>query len=283
MYTGRQQRAIQAVMAVVDRFGLQQVNSILLKDSNHVSIHLAPYPIVARVRMPSASQVIAGMLQREIRVAQYLIEAKAPVTSPSFDLPPGPHFHEDIGLTLWQFIEHRPVNERDSRIAAESLRIVHEALVSYEAELPSYMIAIESCQALLEDQFALPALVADDRDFLLKESYRFGTQLNTFSFTPMSLHGDCHLGNVLMTPSGVVWTDFESVCQGPREWDLTCLPEEVLRIFPSVDRELYTVLRDLRSFCVAVWCWVDPDRSPEKREAAEYHLQRLRRQVGSAT
>jgi len=136
---------------------------------------------------------------------------------------------------------------------------------------------------LLEDKFALPALAPDDRDFLLKESHRFCTQLGTFSFTPISIHGDCHLGNALITSSGAVWTDFESVCQGPREWDLTCLPKEVLSIFPSVDRELYDVLRDLRSFCVAVWCWVDPDRSPEKREAAEYHLQRLRQRVASAT
>lgn len=283
MYTRRQQRAMQAVTAVVDRFGLRQVNPALLKDSNHVSIHLASYAIVARVRIPTGSQDIAGMLQREVSIAQYLIEAKAPVTSPSFDLPPGPHFHEEVGLTLWQFIEHHPVDERDSRVVAESLRIVHEALVNYEAELPSHTMAIESCQALLENQFALPALTPDDRDFLLKESHRFSSQLDTFPFTSMSLHGDCHLGNALMTPSGIVWTDFESVCQGPREWDLTCLPEEVLSIFPSVNRELYRVLRDLRSFCVAVWCWVDPDRAPEKREAAEYHLQRLRKRAGSAS
>jgi Phosphotransferase enzyme family len=247
---------------------------VLLKDSNHISIHLAPYPIVARVRLPTGNQDIAEILQREVSVAQYLIEAKAPVTSPSFDLPPGPHFHEGIGLTFWQFIEHHPVDEWDSRVAAEALRIVHEALVSYEAELPSYTLAIESCQALLEDRSKLPALAPNDRDFLLKQSHRFSTQLDKFSFTPMALHGDCHLGNALMAPSGAVWTDFESVCRGPREWDLTCLSEEVLSIFPFVNRELYDVLRDLRSFCVAVWCWVDPNRSPDKLEAAEYHLLR---------
>jgi hypothetical protein len=119
MSTERQQRAIQAVTAVVDRLGLRQVNPVLLKDSNHVSIHLAPHPIVARVRISTTSHDIAGILQREVRVAQYLIQAQAPVTAPSFDLPPGPHFHEEVGLTLWQFIEHHPINERDSRVAAE--------------------------------------------------------------------------------------------------------------------------------------------------------------------
>src|SRR5258708_27272964 len=34
-------------------------------------------------------------------------------------------------------------------------------------------------------------------------------------------------------------------------------------------------LRDLRSWCVSVWCW-DKYELPEKREAAEYHLGYLR-------
>lgn len=34
-------------------------------------------------------------------------------------------------------------------------------------------------------------------------------------------------------------------------------------------------LGHLRSFTVAVWCWLQPDRAPEVRAAAEYHLHRL--------
>lgn len=282
MYTERQQRAIQAVMTVVERLGLQQVSPVLLKDSNHVSFHLTPHPIVARVRSLTESPDIAEILKREISVSKFLVEAKAPVTSPSFDFPPGPYFHNDLGLTLWQFIEHHPTDEREAQTAAESLRIVHQALDDYQTQLPLYTVALNQCQALLENQLHLPTLADNDRDFLLKEYHRLRTELKTFSFRPMPLHGDPHLGNVLMTPQGTVWTDFESVCQGPREWDLTCLPEEVVSIFPSVDWNLYSVLRDLRSFCVVVWCWSALERSPEKREAAEYHLQRLRERVGTA-
>jgi aminoglycoside phosphotransferase (APT) family kinase protein len=36
------------------------------------------------------------------------------------------------------------------------------------------------------------------------------------------VHADAWLGNVLRTPDGPVWTDFELTSVGPRELDLTC-------------------------------------------------------------
>lgn len=106
-----------------------------------------------------ARSFIAEMLTQEISVAQYLIDAEAPVTAPSVDSPTDPHFYEDVRLTLWRFIEHHPADQGDTLAAAKSLRIVHEALVSYKVELPSYTIAIDGCQALLADQCALPSVL----------------------------------------------------------------------------------------------------------------------------
>ncbi|HEY0803631.1 MAG TPA: phosphotransferase [Pseudonocardiaceae bacterium] len=37
------------------------------------------------------------------------------------------------------------------------------------------------------------------------------------------LHGDAHPGNLLHTPNGPVWTDFEDAWRGPIGWDLACL------------------------------------------------------------
>src|SRR5438552_531733 len=129
----------------------------------------------------------------------------------------------------------------------------------------------------------LPVLAARDKEFLISEHDRFrGLLTTTAAFMPTAIHGDPHLGNVLMTSNGPRWTDWESACVGPVEWDLACLPETALPSFPTVNAELLTVLRDLRSVCVAVWCWAEPDRAPEKREAAEYHLRRLREQSRAA-
>ena len=47
--------------------------------------------------------------------------------------------------------------------------------------------------------------------------------------------------------------DFESVCSGPLEWDLSAMPCIGAGIF-SVDIDVLALLRRLRSLCVAVWC-----------------------------
>ena len=63
------------------------------------------------------------------------------------------------------------------------------------------------------------------------------------------LHGDAHTGNVLMTPSGPLWTDFEDVCVGPVEWDLASMTitEDALAAYPGpIDRARLTDCRDLR-------------------------------------
>lgn len=44
--------------------------------------------------------------------------------------------------------------------------------------------------------------------------------------------------------------------------------------FNTGHRELVKVLTNLK-ICVAVWCYSQLDRSPEIREAAQYHLNRL--------
>ncbi len=63
------------------------------------------------------------------------------------------------------------------------------------------------------------------------------------------LHGDCHTGNVLLTPSGPRLTDFEDVCAGPVEWDLasSTVTEEALAAYPGdLDRDRLEDCRDLR-------------------------------------
>jgi hypothetical protein len=72
----------------------------------------------------------------------------------------------------------------------------------------------------------------------------------------------------MRTEDGLRWFDFESVCRGPLEWDLATLPDGALGSFSGYDRARLELLRQLRSLCVAVWCWLQPERAPEVAEAA---------------
>ena len=79
-----------------------------------------------------------------------------------------------------------------------------------------------------------------------------------------------------MTSEGPVLADFETACTGPVEWDLAALDHPAIASFREADIELITLLKRMRSACVAAKCWVHPERAPEVLEAAHVHLRLLR-------
>jgi len=81
------------------------------------------------------------------------------------------------------------------------------------------------------------------------------------------LHCECHLNQAIASPSAVPWLDFEAAGLGPKEWDLAALDEEGVSAYGTADPSLLTFLRTARLFCIVTWCWTQPDRAPEVREA----------------
>lgn len=202
-YTLTQERAIQAATVVAERLGMVPIEPVILKDSNNTSIHLAPFPVIARVCTTAFVHSVNSKLEREVEVAQHLARAGAPIVSPTTNPPAGPNYYAGTGLTLWQLVDHRLALESNSADAAEALHKVHDALANFTGTLPSFTAAIDICRDLLEDKSALPALAPADRVFLIEEHDRLRRSLASFSFVPIALHGDAHLGNVLVTPDGV--------------------------------------------------------------------------------
>lgn len=97
-----------------------------------------------------------------------------------------------------------------------------------------------------------------------------------------ALHGDAHAGNLLRTPDGPLWTDFEDTCRGPVEWDLACLAcgrgpgAGALAAYgrrPD-DPELAPFV-EARSLQLAVWTGFVAQRRPELRERAREQLDAL--------
>jgi Ser/Thr protein kinase RdoA (MazF antagonist) len=273
--------AMEAAVRVAHCLGTGHVDPIILHESQHISVRLFPMDVVARVvRVEEAG--IARKLHRELAVTRHLVEKRAPVVSPTTELPAGPHFHDGYGLTLWQFVNHVPAdgdNREHAVSAAAALSRVHEALADIRDELPSFLIKIDQCRLLLENDSKLAPLRMADRTFLLTIYNRIRDELETVPIKKVPIHGDAHLGNVFITSDGVRWNDLDDVCIGPREWDIGWLPDIALAAFEPVNRNVLSVLHYLRSLCVSVWCW-DKYDLPEKREAAEYHLSYLRQRFG---
>jgi Ser/Thr protein kinase RdoA (MazF antagonist) len=271
-------RALRAAAAAAKSAGLSTVSPTVLHCARHLSILLPEHSLIARV-MP-ATAVNIEFETRELAVSRFLLEKGAPVVAPPSALSAGPYVIEDLAVTLWPRIAHNKGDYADEEAlggAARSLQRVHEALAAYPGQLPSYKSRLEECHAELQGQAGPCALPEDDRRFLLRTYECLTERLARLDLREAPIHGDAHLGNVFFTSNGPLWTDFETACIGPREWDVAALP--YLSAFPELDTRVLSLMDPLRSVCVCVWCSALADDA-EKRDAARDHLQRLRQSFG---
>ncbi len=139
----RRERAVAAAAEVAGRYGLAGLQPVVLQDWNNTIVRLAPAPLVAKVSTSPLGQAGSRKLEREVAVAEHLYSAGAPVVSPARDLPPGPHEAAGLTLSLWELCRHDPETAVDERGAAEALKSVLAALVTYRGELPVFTDQLE--------------------------------------------------------------------------------------------------------------------------------------------
>jgi Phosphotransferase enzyme family len=254
--------------------------AIVLYRSRRICLLLPEIATVVRLAPADEASLVAAA--RELDVSRYLAERGAPVVGPARGAPEKPVVAEGFVATLWPHVDHTEAGYDDHAAvarAAHALRRVHEAFADYPGALPPYSDRIEECGRVLQRPHALPALADEDREFLLRAYDDLSRSLADFSVAARPIHGDAHMGNVFVTPTGPLWTDFETACLGPREWDAAAVLHPPA--FQPLDAKLYAVLCDMRSLCVAVWCSALAG-DPEKRDAARTQLAQLRRRLSKA-
>lgn len=253
---------VESAGRVARRVGLGAVEPRLIAASDHVVLHLAPAPVVARVKKGAGAE---AAMRRELDVVRHLVARGAPVVPPLTEA--GPYVEDGFVMTLWPFLSLEPADgERHQALAVESLTRVHRALADYPGDLPAFERKIESCHLLLLTE--PPALAADDCRFLLSVHEQIAAALRDPALERAPLHGDAGFHNLFLTEVGPLWSDFDAACIGPPAWD-----------FAALGCEDDPLMSAARSFCVSVWCWAQADL-PGKREAAEHHLNDLRHRFG---
>jgi hypothetical protein len=268
--------AVHAAQEVARRHGIAAERARVLHDANNVVVHLAPSPVVAKLCPAAPGSRAWRKLGIELDVARHLASAGAPVVGPSPELPPGPHAQGAYAMTFWRYQDHDPRAAAAGRAAAQALAHVHEALDSYPGTFPSFLDRqVSRTSRLLADETALSAIPASERAFLRSEYLSITSLLCDARLRCRTLHGDPHRGNLLVSQAGYLMIDFESVCSGPVEWDLSALPGVGAGVF-SPDPDLLTLLRRFRSLCVAVWCWTRSRSSATLERAARFHFRMVR-------
>ncbi|MCB9604573.1 MAG: phosphotransferase [Sandaracinus sp.] len=281
--------AIAVVKAHLRELGRACEVSVLADRSNLV-LALDPSSSIARVAMAtSASRVGLTWLKREVEVASFLAERGAPSTGPSTELPPGPHEREGYVLSYWarEMLVESVAPESKGRALAD----VHAALRDYPHERLPRLGAWDEARAML------PGLRASDwldpgsrarveRAWDRAERVVAGSETRTASW--QAVHGDAHLGNVLATPKGALWTDWEDAFLGPVEWDLATLISRH-RLFgeeptlPAVlaaygrpyEPTLMEELLEARSLQAIVWLHLFAERDPSLRARVQARVDRL--------
>lgn len=215
-------RALAAALAVAAQHGLRCEEPEILRDASNLLVLLRPAPVVARVMtVTSTFRHGDAWLAREVAIAGWLAAAGAPVVPPSAELPPGPHRHDGLALSFWAWVDEAG-RELDAREAGRRLRVCHDLLEGFHADLPP-LAALDEAATLVEDLAAAGALSDDDAAVLRRAGRSVRERVDALGLPLQAIHGDAHLNNVINGPEGPLWNDWEDCFLGPRAWDLGCL------------------------------------------------------------
>jgi hypothetical protein len=81
---------------------------------------------------------------------------------------------------------------------------------------------------------------------------------------------------LLKTKNGLLFTDLETCCRGPVEFDVAHVPEEVRTRYPNADQDLLRDCRLLMLAMVATWRWDRHDQLPNGRRMGTELLSQIR-------
>lgn len=228
-----------------------------------------------------------GWFERENAVAQHLAENGAPVIPLHPDIPPGPHEHLGYPLNFWKFVTITG-DGADPAEAGRRMFHCHDVLRSYAGPpLPDLAILTESVSLL--DTLRQRALLPEPAIRLLHDRLLSSTEALR-KFPRLPLHGDAHLGNLLNTTSGLLWTDWEDTFLGPVEWDIAsaiwnsrildedhatadAIEDGYRQAGGSIDPEALHHSFIARAAVISAWYPIlYPDPSPDRAEKLRFRL-----------
>ncbi|GLY66829.1 phosphotransferase [Amycolatopsis taiwanensis] len=247
---------LAAAVAVGRRLGLPHDDPQVLATKANVLVRMGP--VVARVPATTllARADTAQRLACDVILSTFLADRGAPVVAPWED--PGPHFANGLPVTLWPFTRHDPGHRFTPAEVAAALAELHGPLREFPGELPTGPVTEVRRWLDRLDGDVPVARLREILDGLVLEG------------PVQALHGDAHVGNLLATPAGPRWLDFEDTCRGPLGWDLACLAlsgrvdgRAAVAAYPGEMPDLAPFLT-LRSLLAVCWRFVVARRFPER-------------------
>jgi hypothetical protein len=265
----------QAAVTVATSLGVECDDPVVVHDGSNVVVHLRPSPVVARVATLTADvrPGIEVWFARDAQVARHVASRGVLATRPLAE----PVVVDGAVVALWHHEPHDLTARPGLSEVAARLASLHDAMLDLDADLPRLGPCDDLVRGLpLISGFVSPSVLATLRE----ENERLRAALSDFPVRPV--HGDSHPGNLLATPSGLMWNDFEDAWLGPLGWDLACLAMSgrfdgaaAVAAYPGeVSAEELAVCVELRTLFAVWWRFVVATRFPHRLPEAEEHLRR---------
>lgn len=287
-------RAVEAAMATASALGLRVDDAAVVHDSNRLAVRLLPCDVLARIA-PSTHERGTAF---ELDVARRLAETDAPIATLEPRVEPRLYHRDGFVLTLWTYYERVAPNEASPGEYAYALARLHAGMRRVGLPAPHFTDRVGEAQRLVNDRMQTPQLADADRELLSETLSALSRAVRDRAVTEQLIHGEPHGGNLLRTKRGLLFTDLETCCIGPVEFDIAhCsrsnvssgvtgsfldakTPFEVADHYDGADRELVGLCRVLMLAMVAAWRWDRRDRFPGGRRMGVEFLREIRMAVG---
>jgi aminoglycoside phosphotransferase (APT) family kinase protein len=263
------QRATQAAMSSASSLGLTAHDAAVLHNSNKLTLRLQPCDVLAQVA-PAAHQCA----QFEVDIAQRLSEVGSPVAALQ---APQVFVRDEYVVTLWTYYEPVTTQPIPPADYARALERLHAGMRRVDLPTPHFTDRVSEAQTLVANHDRTPNLSDADRIFLAGTLDHLRRAVSDSGRPEQLLHGEPHPGNLLSTPIGLLFIDFETCCRGPIEFDLAHAPDEVADHYPAVDHHLLRDCRTLMLAMITTWRWDRDDQFPDGHRLGIEWLSELRK------
>jgi len=272
MHTSQIQPAVDAAVSTASGLDLSVDDAVVLHDSNRLALRLRPCDVLARV----ARREGQGGAEFEVEVARRLAETDSPVASLDPRVEPRVYVRDGFVITLWTYYE--PVSHPDVGAAeyAQALERLHAGMRQVDFIAPHFTDRVAEAQSLVANRAQTPDLLDADRELLSNTLRKLTWAIGQRDAAEQLLHGEPHPGNLLKTKYGLLYTDLETCCRGPVEFDVAHVPEEVSTHYPDADQDLLCECRILMLAMVATWRWDRDDQLPNGRRMGTELLSQIR-------
>jgi hypothetical protein len=277
MHTSQIQPAVDAAVSTASALDLSVDDAVVLHDSNRLALRLRPCDVLARV----ARREGRGVAEFEVEVARRLAETDSPVASLDPRVEPRVYVRDGFVITLWTYYE--PVSHPDVGAAeyAQALERLHAGMRQVDFIAPHFTDRVAEAQSLVANRAQTPDLRDADRELLGHTLQKMTWAIGQRDAAEQLLHGEPHPGNLLKTKYGLLYTDLETCCRGPVEFDVAHVPEEVSTHYPAADQVLLCQCRILMLAMVAAWRWDRDDQFPNGRRMGTELLSEIRGSTGA--